>query len=408
METRRSARQTEREKKVKKQKLILAAAALLLIAIAAWLLLHGKAGDQSTAEASGSSAAEADADAAYQNAETAEVDSSAELSDPALQETSEETETADPGAAADGVLPVPEAEDGSGSAGLMPLDERMSSLSAEPGLVSDGQNAWYTPDLVNCYYNGWFTSPEGLTYHFDTSGLADYGWKLIGGQGCYFDENAVYRPEQDPNKLLAFTFDDGPSPGMGGILDLCEETGARVTFFMIGKQVENGGAVLPLIVQARCEVGNHSYTHTQQIKLTPEESAAEYATTDDLLASFSGGITADVYRFPYGDYTTEHQAAVGKPCIMWSVDSLDWDLQETQPIIDRVLSQITEGDIILMHDRYDATVEACQYMFPYLISQGYQLVTVKELAAAKGYELEPNKSYYGFCQEYIEQGRVWQ
>lgn len=303
---------------------------------------------------------------------------------------------------------VPAAEDGSGDAGLLPMDEQMRSLSTQAGLISDGQNAWYTPDLIHCYYNGWFTAPEGVTYHFDASGLADYGWKLIGGKGCYFDENAVYQPEADPNKLLAFTFDDGPSHGMDELLDLCEETGARVTFFMIGKQVENGGAVLPRIIQDRCEVGNHSNTHTQMTTLSTEECAANFGECDSWIRSYSGGIEADAVRFPYGDFTAEEAAAVGKPSIMWSVDSLDWDLLEAQPVIDTVLSQITEGDIILMHDRYESTVEACRYLFPTLIAQGYQLVTVKELAAAKGYELEAGKTYYGFCQEYIEQNRVWQ
>ncbi|MDO4616655.1 MAG: polysaccharide deacetylase family protein [Lachnospiraceae bacterium] len=288
------------------------------------------------------------------------------------------------------------------------MDERMASLAAEPGLISDGQNAWYTPDLINCYYNGWFTTAAGVTYHFDNSGLADYGWKLIGGQGCYFDEQAVYQPDADPNKLLAFTFDDGPSQGMDEILSLCEETGSRATFFMIGTQVQNGGAVIPHIIQDRCQVGNHSMTHTQMTTVSAEECSENFRQCDEWIRSFSGGIESDVIRYPYGDYTSDEPAAVGKPGIMWSVDSLDWDLRDTQLIIDQVLKQTTEGDIILMHDRYEETVEACRYLFPYFIEQGYQLVTVKELAAAKGYELEAGKTYYGFCQEYIEDGRVYQ
>lgn len=302
---------------------------------------------------------------------------------------------------------TPETADGTGNAGLLPMDEYMSSMASQPGWGNDGHNAWYTPDGSNCYYGGWQTI-DGQTYHFDGSGLIDYGWKLIGGQGCYFDDQGVYHPDADPNKLLAFTFDDGPSHGMDEILELCEQTGSRVTFFMIGKQVENGGAVLPHIVQDRCEVGNHSNTHTQMTKLSAEECAANFAACDEWIRSFSGGIESDVVRFPYGDYNPDEPAAVGKPSILWSIDSLDWDLLEAQPVIDTVLSQITEGDIILMHDRYESTVEACRYLFPYLIQQGYQLVTVKELAAAKGFELEPGKTYFGFCQNYIEENRVFQ
>lgn len=300
---------------------------------------------------------------------------------------------------------APEMEDGSGQAGLLPMPEFLLSKTAQQGWNSDELNAWYTPDLANCWCNGWQTI-DGQTYHFDSSGLIDYGWKLIGGQGCYFDSNGVYQPTADPNKLLAFTFDDGPSQGMDELLALCEETGARVTFFMIGAQVEIGGAVIPHIIRDRCEVGNHSDTHTQMLKLSTEECVQNFRACDDKILAWTGGIESDVVRFPYGDHTPEEIASLGKPAVMWSVDSLDWDLLEAQPVIDTVLSQISEGDIILMHDRYESTVEACRYLFPYLISQGYQLVTVKELAAAKGYELEPGKSYYGFCQEYIEQNRV--
>lgn len=339
----------------------------------------------------------------------AETNSASTINHEVSEESSDTESSQDPSApvSADMGAVAPETPDGTGTAGLLPMDEYMSSYATAPGWGNDGQNAWYTPDGHNCYYGGWQTIDD-QSYHFDGSGLIDYGWKLIGGQGCYFDDNGVYHPDADPNKLLAFTFDDGPSHGMDEILELCEQTGARVTFFMIGKQVENGGAVLPHIIQDRCEVGNHSNTHTQMTKLGTEECAQNFRDCDEWIRSFSGGIESDAVRFPYGDYNPEQPAAVGKPSIMWSVDSLDWELLEAQPVIDTVLNQITEGDIILMHDRYESTVEACRYLFPYLIEQGYQLVTVKELAAAKGFELEAGKTYYGFCQNYIEENRVYQ
>ncbi len=402
-ENRKKETKEARQKQVRKQITILTAAAVIVLLVIAVLLFGKRNSSDGSDQAADASSAQTEQSAAEAVNTAAAVDASEEDgSDNDTEGALESTAQASAGTFA------PEAEDGSGAAGLLPMDERMLSLCTEAGLVSDGQNAWYTPDLVNCYYNGWFTTAEGVTYHFDTSGLADYGWKLIGGQGYYFDENAVYQPDADPNKLLAFTFDDGPSQGMDELLALCEETGARVTFFMIGKQVENGGAVLPHIIQDRCEVGNHSYTHTQMTTLSTEDCVANFETCDEWIRSYASGTESDAVRFPYGDYTSEQIAALDKPAIMWSVDSLDWDLLEAQPVIDQVLSQITEGDIILMHDRYESTVEACRYLFPYLISQGYQLVTVKELAAAKGYELEAGKAYYGFCNEYIEDGRVWQ
>ncbi|MDO4490322.1 MAG: polysaccharide deacetylase family protein [Lachnospiraceae bacterium] len=306
------------------------------------------------------------------------------------------------------IVPVlPEAEDGSGAAGLMPMDESIMYLSCQDGWFVDNLNSWYSPDMVHIYYNGWQTIGE-KSYHFDAAGMLDHGWKLIGGVSCYFDEAGVYHPEADPNRLLAFTFDDGPSNGTGELLDLCDQTGARISFFLLGNLTDGYGDTIARIQNSRCQLGSHSTDHTQMIKIGTEDCVNNFRISDELISLNGNGAQTDVYRFPYGDYTAEQLAAVGKPGIMWSLDSLDWDLQDTNLIIERVLNQIGEGDIILMHDIYSTTIEACRYLFPYLISQGYQLVTVKELAAAKGYTLEAGKSYFGFSNDKIAQGRVCQ
>lgn len=300
-----------------------------------------------------------------------------------------------------------EAEDGSGAAGLMPMDESIFTLEYSDGWFRSNLNAWYSPDTVLCYYNGWQTIGDN-TYHFDKAGMLDRGWKLIGGTGCYFDGDGVYHPEADPNKLLAFTFDDGPSDGTGQLLDLCEQTGARISFFLIGEQAADYGPDINRIITDRCLLGNHSTDHTQMIKLSTEDCVNNFRMSDSLICQAGGVPEPEAYRFPYGDYTPEQLAAIGKPGIMWSLDSLDWDLKNTDLVIQRVLEQVEEGDIILMHDLYDTTIEACRYLFPYLQEQGYQLVTVKELAAAKGFSLEAGKSYYSFANKMIEEGRVTQ
>ena len=298
---------------------------------------------------------------------------------------------------------APEAEDGSGAAGIMAVPEELMAEAAVTGWHDGNYSKWYALENNCFYYNGWQTI-DGSTYHFNSSGYLDLGWKVVGGQGCYFDDNGVYQPDADNSKLVAFTFDDGPSEGVDSMLALCEETGARVTFFMIGVQVENGGAVIPHIMQDRCELGNHSYTHNQQTGKTTEECIEDFAQCDSFIQSFSGGPTSTVVRFPYGDYTAEQTAGVNKPNIFWNIDSLDWDSQDAEQIKQICYEKITEGDIILMHDRVAASVEACRELFPYLISNGYQIVTVSELAAAKGIELQGGVTYYDFCQEDIESG----
>ena len=296
---------------------------------------------------------------------------------------------------------APALEDGSGAAGVAEL-----GFEAEPGWYSDDYGPWYCLSGNLGYYNGW-QEIDGQMYHFNYNCHADRGWMLIGGKSCYFDDNGVYVPDADNSKLLAFTFDDGPSQGTDMLLELCEQTGARVTFFMIGVQVENGGAVIPHIMRDRCELGNHSYTHGLQLDKTTEESAADFQQCDDWIAYYSEGPVSTVVRFPYGDYTHEQTVAVGKGNIFWDIDSLDWENQDAETIKNIVYSNISEGDIILMHDRIDASVEACQELFPTLISQGYQLVTVSELAAAKGIELQGGYTYFSFCDSDIAEGKAF-
>lgn len=301
-----------------------------------------------------------------------------------------------------------EAEDGTGAAGLININAvaDVSTLTYQDGWYLSDMNAWYSPDMNLCYYNGWQTLGEEM-YHFDQNGMLDRGWKAIGGQGYYFDSTGVYHPEKDPNMCLAFTFDDGPSEGTGQILDLCEEYGARVSFFLLGNLVPEYPDSVSRIVQDRCELGNHSFDHTQMIKISTEECVNNFQQADATMRDYSG-YQSDVYRFPYGDYTQEQKVAIGKPSMMWSVDSLDWDLQDTQKVIDRVIAQTEANDIILMHDIYPTTIEACRTLFPYYLNQGYQLVTVRELAASKGIVLEDGNAYYGFTQKHIDDGRVCQ
>lgn len=109
------------------------------------------------------------------------------------EETAAEPVPAEEAAPAYQEMP-PAAEDGSGSAGLMTLSEGIRILPNQDGWYRDEYNAWYSPDTVLGYYNGWVTLGE-QQFHFDTEGRVDRGWKTIGGQDCYFDETGVYQPD---------------------------------------------------------------------------------------------------------------------------------------------------------------------------------------------------------------------
>lgn len=84
------------------------------------------------------------------------------------------------------------------------------------------------------------------------------------------------------------------------------------------------------------------------------------------------------------------------PMILWNVDTLDWKTRNTQSTIDAVMRNLKDGDIILMHDIHTQTVDAALQLIPKLEEEGYQLVTVSEMAAAKNKTLENGTAYSDF------------
>ncbi len=157
-----------------------------------------------------------------------------------------------------------------------------------------------------------------------------------------------------------------------------------------------GADVIPRMAAIGCELGNHSYAHPNMKELSTDDGLAQFQMTDDLIAQYNNGQGATVIRFPYGNSTDELLASIGRPSIMWDVDTLDWQTKNVQANISAVLDSVSPGDIILMHDIHETTVESCATIVPELINRGYELVTIHTLAAANGVDLAAGETYYGF------------
>lgn len=295
-------------------------------------------------------------------------------------------------------------EDGSEDAMVGALTAGQVVASAAPGWQVDTTGWWYAADSQTSYQNGW-VEIEGQRYHFGKDGYMDTGWSAIGGKGYYFDDHGILDPNKDSSKMLALTFDDGPGPNTGQILDVLQQTGAKATFFMLGKSVEEYGAdTVPRMAALGCDLGNHSFDHPYLADQTVEIAQDQFARTDQLIAQYNNGVGASVIRFPYGNFTAEQAAATNRSCWFWNSDTMDWDTQNTNSIIDAIRTSAEDGALILMHDVYDETVEACKVVIPELVSQGWQLVTVRELAQAKGYDIFPGATYYGFTDRILSEG----
>ena len=191
----------------------------------------------------------------------------------------------------------------------------------------------------------------------------------------------------DPSKpMIALTFDDGPRASVTNrILDSLSQYGGRATFFMVGTNVPHNGDVIRRMVAQGCEVANHTNDHKYISKLSSDGIVSQVSAVNQKVAAVCG--VSPVVMRPPGGYVDAHSLSVlgsmGMPAIMWSIDTRDWQHRNAQRTINNVLSQVKDGDIILMHDIYDATADAAVVLIPELTARGYQLVTVSELAAAR-------------------------
>lgn len=202
-------------------------------------------------------------------------------------------------------------------------------------------------------------------------------------------------PEQPPGPMLALTFDDGPSQYTPQILDLLETYDAKATFFVVGSRVDTYSEMISRAIELGCEIGNHTVNHVDLSEADSETMAKEIGDCNNSVCR-NTGYTPSLLRPPYGATNQSVRENAGMPLVLWSIDTRDWESRDADAVVAEVLEQIQDGDIVLMHDLYGSTAEACKTIIPELIAQGYQLVTVSELARAKGIDLENGERYFSF------------
>ena len=198
--------------------------------------------------------------------------------------------------------------------------------------------------------------------------------------------------------MVALTFDDGPGKYEDRILAAFQKYGGKGTFFFVGNQAEKYPNVVKRVAEAGHEVANHSYKHENLPKLSQAGATQSLAKTNEILRRLSGQ-SISLVRPPYGATSSSVKAALqnqGQASILWSIDTLDWKTRNAKSSINIVLQQVKDGDVILMHSLYAQSAEAAEALIPALQERGYQLVTVSELAKARGVSLQAGQNYGSF------------
>lgn len=207
-----------------------------------------------------------------------------------------------------------------------------------------------------------------------------------GAQQVQQAEKVVAAKAADEVHYVALTFDDGPSAKYTArLLDGLKERGVHATFFVIGDLVESNEELVQRMAAEGHQVGNHSYDHAKLDGIQTEEALDDLKLCDEVLCQVLGQDTYWV-RPPYGLINDKELASIPAPLVCWSVDTRDWELKNTDQVLDIILRETGDGDIILMHDQYKTSVEAALRAIDRLMAQGVQFVTVKELFSIKAVE----------------------
>lgn len=185
------------------------------------------------------------------------------------------------------------------------------------------------------------------------------------------------------NKMVAFTFDDGPSYNTIKIVNTLVKYDSKATFFLVGNQIEKYAKTMDVLVKNGMDIGNHTYSHKELTKLRDKEILKEIDLTNEVIYNKTG-IKPMFLRPSYGAMNKRIKKLSTMPIIIWNIDTLDWKYHNSNKIKDKILKYVSDGDIILMHDTYVATLNAVEMVIPELKKQGYKIVSVSELFKYKG------------------------
>ena len=197
-------------------------------------------------------------------------------------------------------------------------------------------------------------------------------------------------------KLVALTFDDGPSPAQTPrLLQILKEKGVKATFFAVGNMAQKSPEVLRQEEAEGHEVASHTMTHANLKRSTIEGIKWEVAAIDGIFTDILGH-GPSLTRPPYGNINDNVRIYVNQPLILWTVDPEDWRYKDAAVVRKNVVSGAFDGAIILLHDIHATTVDAVAGIVDDLKAAGYEFMTVSELAAARGIVMQNGVSYGSF------------
>jgi peptidoglycan/xylan/chitin deacetylase (PgdA/CDA1 family) len=212
----------------------------------------------------------------------------------------------------------------------------------------------------------------------------------------------MWRGDRD-SRLVALTFDDGPTPEFSlKVLKILEDYGVRATFFVVGMEAEQHPDIIMYMDDAGHEIGNHTYSHPRLGDISEDQLVGEIEKTNDVIYKIIRKYPK-YFRAPGGRYDTSLRKKLqinGRKLVNWSLNAKDYtslspqfnemDFSDdlTQNLVKRVLSKVTNGDIILFHNGSGETIKALPTIIEELRRRGFGFVTISEMLEIKQFHLK--------------------
>lgn len=281
---------------------------------------------------------------------------------------------------------------------------------------------YFDNDIIDSYIN------EYLDSYMGNKGIIDYDYDIIDNKYYiefykYFYDTGIYSYDSDKfiidlenarvdktttsvfdydivmnrevntnNKYIALTFDDGPNYNTNKVLEVLNKYNVKATFFVLGSKIIGNEYILEKESTSGMEIGNHTFNHLLLTKYKDDIITKEIGDTSNMIFEVTGKYPK-LLRPSYGAYNDSIKRIGNMPIILWDIDTLDWKYHNSKKIASRVINNVKDGDIILMHDIYSATGNSLNIIIPELLSRGYTFVTIPELFYYKGITLEEGKVY---------------
>lgn len=196
-------------------------------------------------------------------------------------------------------------------------------------------------------------------------------------------------------KVICLTFDDGPSKYTQKLIDELNKRDAKATFFVLGSRIHGNEEILKNMASNGFQIGNHSFSHRNYHNLKENEINAEIDETNNEIKKVTG-IIPKVARSPYGNKKIEILKNKNLVEVSWSIDPEDWKYRNKDHIVKHCLERIKSGDIILMHDIYETSVDAAIKIVDELKKEGYEFLTINEMIKLKNYKINYETSIKNF------------